>query len=306
MAGDWIKWRTELLTHPRFMSLCGILIYGENPGMLIYACGDALGIGAYPPSDETVTTRALRCVTEDALRCVTMCALLRVWSAVNAHCKIQNNDAVMAPMTLLDIDGIAGFDDFAEALSQVGWVSVGGDNSLIFPNFLDFNEPACLRRPSMTNAERQKAYRMRLESVTPRYVRYAREEKSREEKSRKKNSPVSPLRGTAFPAEFIASDEIREIAAALSLDVAAEWNRFRDYCADKGTVSKNWEARARNWFRKAGEFKQQSASSPLRAHRDFDSRTGLPHHYRCPDCGEPHVAPFGQPRVCTAAVKAER
>ena len=196
MAGDWIKMRAELFTHPRFLSLCSALIYGEHHGLLLHVCGpDALGVGVMPPRDESVTALALRHVTEAALRDVTMCALLRVWCSVNAHCKVRGADAVMAPMALGDVDDTAGFRDFGEALRSVGWVVEEDCNTLIFPNFLEFNEPSCLRRRPQTGAERQRAWRERRAAkqppadaphhgVTNVTNRNDREEKRREEERR--------------------------------------------------------------------------------------------------------------------------
>lgn len=199
MAGDWIKMRLELFTHPRFLSLCSILIYGEHHGLLVYACGaDALGLGSLPPSPLTVNERALRIVTTAALRDVTLCCLARVWCAVNAHCKVRERDAIMEPMTLDDIDDLVGFDHFGEALERVGWVVNTEHNSLLFPNFLEFNEPACLRRPVKSNAQRQKEYRERKRGVTARYESNAREEKRRVEKSKKEEEPPNPPNGVHF------------------------------------------------------------------------------------------------------------
>jgi len=65
-------------------------------------------------------------------------------------------------MSLTDIDEIAGFDFFGDALCSVGWAKRSNKrNSMIFPNFLEFNEPRCLRRKPKTNAERQSEYRAR-------------------------------------------------------------------------------------------------------------------------------------------------
>ncbi len=198
MALDWIKFRGELFSHPRFISLCSALVYdAERPGMLLYVCGaDALDIGVMPPAETTITERALRIVTEDALRDVTMSALLRVWCAVNSHCKVDENDAVMQPMALMDLDRIAGFAGFGDAILEVGWVKERGRNSLVFPNFLEFNEPACCRKPPKTNAERQRDFRARKPVSTPVTKSNGcndREEKRREEK--KKDPPNPPAGG---------------------------------------------------------------------------------------------------------------
>jgi hypothetical protein len=190
MAGDWIKMRSELFTHPKFLSLCSKLIYDEDEvGLLIYTCGDALGLDVFPPSKQSITDRALRCVTEKALRDVTLAALLRVWCVTNAHCKVIENDAIMSPLDLDDLDLIAGFRGFGLALKFVGWVIEIDDNSLVFPNFLEFNEPACLRVNPKTNAERQREFRARRTSVTDVTKSNGREEKRREEKRIQSPSP---------------------------------------------------------------------------------------------------------------------
>lgn len=182
MAGDWIRMRGELWTHPKFLALVQACIYLEDsPGMLVYACGeDTLGIGGLPPSNESVTLRALRHVTPLALRDVTMCALLRVWCAVNAHAKVDGYDAVCCPMDITWIDDIAGFDGFGKAMESVGWVVERDDNALVFPNFCEHNSPACLRPQAKSNAERQRLFRERQRS-----------RQSRKSKSKSRNETVT-------------------------------------------------------------------------------------------------------------------
>jgi hypothetical protein len=122
LAGDWIKMRDELWTHPRFIALSNHLIYNDDPGFLVYVCGeDALDIGIFPPSNDSITERALRLVTKPALRGVTMASLMRVWCAVNAHCSVDGRDAICSPMSLLDLDEIAGFSGFGDALAAPRW-----------------------------------------------------------------------------------------------------------------------------------------------------------------------------------------
>lgn len=157
MAGDWIKMRGGLFSHPKFLSLSSGLIHGENSaGLLAYVCG----VDASEKESQNVT-KSSQNVTEPSLRDVTLCALLRVWCAVNEHCKVDGDDAVCSPMTVSDVDSIAGFEGFGSALESVGWLKRDEDKSLRFPNFLEFNEPACIRNRPMTNAERQKNYRDR-------------------------------------------------------------------------------------------------------------------------------------------------
>lgn len=203
MAGDWIKVRQELFTHPRFLALAHDLIYNDDrPGLLIYVCGEnALGVNTIPPSDIPLCERALRCVTEEALRAVTMSSLLKVWCAVNAHCKIEGTDAVMFPFSIFELDAIAGFDGFGETMIDVGWVVNGKRNSLRFPNFLEFNEPACLRKNPLSNAERQRLYRERKNSVTK-----SNGCNDREELEKSLSSSSSPLALSGALKKLLASE----------------------------------------------------------------------------------------------------
>jgi hypothetical protein len=98
---------------------------------------------------------------------------------VNAHCKVDGNDAVMEPMSVIDVDKISLIDGFGEAMITVGWAKKGQRNSMRFPNFLEFNEPACLRRPAKTNAERQRKFRSKTSTVTESNGSNDREEKRR-------------------------------------------------------------------------------------------------------------------------------
>lgn len=179
MAGEWIKMRPELWTHPRFLSLCANLA----------SKGDIQGC-------VTLVTNRNETVTERALRDVTMCALLNIWGAVNAHCKVVGKDAVCEPMTLSDLDRIAACPGYGESLFAVGWVVADGRNVLRFPNFLEFNEPACLRGPAKTPAERQREFRKRKAKVLPdiqERVTDVTKSNGREEKRREEiNTPPIP------------------------------------------------------------------------------------------------------------------
>lgn len=258
MAGEWIKMRGELLTHPRFLSLCNSLIFGDNPGLLLYVCGeDALGVGAVPPSSQSVTDRALRCVTEEALRGVALFVLLRVWCAVNSHCKVDKTDGVMDPMTLEDLDDVAGFDGFGAALERVGWVRVDGPKSLRFPNFLEFNEPACLRRPAKTSAERQRDYRLRhpkQTSVTESNGSNDREEKRREES----NTPLTPQRGDDDFDRFWAAYPRKEAKTA----ARKAWRKLKPAPAALDLILADVARRAASekWRENNGEFIPHPAS----------------------------------------------
>lgn len=297
MAGDWIKWRAELSTHPRFMALCSSLIFDDaRHGMLVYACGDSLGIGVMPPRNENVTDRALRCVTEPALRDVCMGALLRVWAAVNAHCKVRELDAVMAPMSLIDLDAIARFADFGDAMQAAGWVVEDDKNTLVFPNFLEFNEPACLRRAPKSSKERQQELRARkaaekteTERVTKVTKRNGREEKRRVDKIGR------AARGTTIPPDFILTPERADLGKKIGVDPVSEFDQFRDHHTARGTTFRDWDAGWRTWLRNAKKFSQPRGQAR--------SHTGNPHsdlklRFTCRECGNEHRVPYGQPESC--------
>jgi hypothetical protein len=262
MAGDWIKMRGELWTHPRFIALSNMLIYCDKDehhiGMLVYACGwDALQLDVFPPNNENVTDKALRGVTKKALRDVTMCALLRVWCAVNSHCKVQGVDAVCSPMGLSDLDEIAGFEGFGEALEVVGWViSEESSDSLIFPNFVEFNEPAILRKkPAKSNAERQAEFRQRKaekECVTKSNESNAREEKRREDKSIRKTKIVLLDDGTF---EGLESHLPVWENAYPSLDVNAQIRKAGAWCKSnaKRAPKSDYPRFLNSWLSRANE-----------------------------------------------------
>ena len=191
MASNWIKMRDDLWTHPKFIGLCNALIYGDNArsfGLAEFVFGEAEMMPSFPGSDETITEKLLHTVTKRSLQAVTMCSLLKVWQAVNAHSKVSETDAILEGMLKTDLDEIAGFSGFSDALEIVGWLESNDDSMLlIFKNFCEFNEPSVLRKKEpMSNAERQKKHRLKkaLEnSVTNSNESNAREEKRREEKN---------------------------------------------------------------------------------------------------------------------------
>lgn len=202
MAGEWIRYRQELETHPRFLSLCTRLIYGDSAEpFLAYACGEVALIEGLPGTGRSVTERALCGVTADALRAVILRSTLRVWCAVNSHCLVDSMDAIMRPMILADLDDIAGFTGFGEAFLAVGWVEAFGRNSLRFKNFLEFNEPACLRPKAKTNAQRQHEWRSRQTGGRATVTRVTKRNE-REEKRREENIDTTVVVSTPLPPKW--------------------------------------------------------------------------------------------------------
>jgi hypothetical protein len=282
MAGDWIRMRGELWTHPKFIAMSNMLIYGNEQhsvGFLTYVCGeDALGIGAIDQDrNENVTDRALRIVTKRALRDVTMCSLLRVWCAVNAHCKVDEMDAVCHPMSLSDLDDVAGFSGFGEAMAVAGWVEEGDNDSLIFRNFLEYNDPAVLRKPVLSNAERQRKFREKKrqeEAVTKSNASNDREEKRREEvltkekkeatdlsfpkdqKSKVEKSKRAPVKNL-LPVDFVLTEEMSDYAVGKlgnAVDVPALFEQFCDHHRKNASAFADWLAAWRTWVQNATKF----------------------------------------------------
>jgi hypothetical protein len=258
MASEWIKMRAELLTHPRFIKLAHELIHNDDEvGLLVYACGARILQPLQDSNDrnETVTERALRCVTVSALHDVTLARLMTVWCAVNAHGKVRDNDATLEPMTVLELDRIAGVAGFGLAMEASGWVREERHNVLVFPNFLEFNEPACLRAKPKTNAERQAEFRARKKScsdvgngcVTKVTKSNAREEKRREEKKEEIHT-LAPLDSSDEEFEDVPLDgyptpATPKPASEYSGDFENFWSAYpRVRRNGKGHAWKAWKA----------------------------------------------------------------
>lgn len=230
MASNWIKMRDDLWTHPRFIGLNNALIYGDdskNFGLAEYVFGEVDMMPGFPPNDETVTDKLLRTVTKRALQSVTMCSLLRVWHAVNSHSKVKGSDAVLEGMFKHDLDEIAGFSGFSDALETVGWLEADENRMLlIFKNFCEFNEPSVLRKKEpLSNAERQRRHRLKTaenKSVTKNNDSNDREEKIREEKNIKTIAPEGfNLFWQAYPKKSKKSGALK-IWLRLKIDKALQ------------------------------------------------------------------------------------
>lgn len=145
MADDWIKMRGALVDHPKVIAMARAL--HENNDFRHW-----LTPGAPPASGQTVSTRALRCVTTALLMCV--------WSVSRATGRFVGDDLHLPHSTLPDLDEIAGAPGVGAAMVKLGWVvELAGNAGLCLPNFKEFNVPK-------TNAEKQKDYRDRTRSVT--------------------------------------------------------------------------------------------------------------------------------------------
>ena len=176
MAGDWIKMRASLCTHPKVLLIASIV--GESTEI-----GRRLSTGYNGALDGIVTS--------DVTRDVTLSALLRVWCATNEH----TSDGVWHSSTLKTLDHAAGIPGFGDAMSLAGWAVYDEEACTVtLPNFLENNAPAKNNARS-TSAERQARYRDKKKlkgdvtrDVTVIVTSNAREEKRREEKKETKTS----------------------------------------------------------------------------------------------------------------------
>lgn len=202
MAGDWIKMRTNLRTHPKVVRI----------------------------------SSALQC---DALRVIG--ALWAVWSIADEHATIIDGAGHLDGYSLDDLSAVIGFPGFAEALARVGWIAeceehaTTGGKCLIFKDFETHNGTSAKTRgldAARKRAERKSAAvssssRKRPESVreNPDAIR-TREEKRREDISTKtqdttstgvvsSSSPEDQVQKTEQPAAAAASTADREALQVL-------------------------------------------------------------------------------------------
>ena len=141
MAGDWIKMRGSLGSHPRVLRIAALI--ESSPDV-----GKHLSTGFNGSLDEIVT--------RDVTRDVTLASLLRVWCAANEH----TSDGVWHGLKPSDLDHIAGVPGFGQAMEMVGWaVYDETTDTTTLPGFLEHNAPAKGGRGSA--AARQKRYRER-------------------------------------------------------------------------------------------------------------------------------------------------
>ena len=262
MAGDWIKMRGSLCTHPKVLLIAEII--GEDA-----TAGKKLTTGYNGALCDVVTS--------DVTRDITVAGLLRVWCATNEH----TSDGVWENTTLKYLDQVSGIHGFGEALELAGWAEYDEEsNSVTLPNFLEYNAPAKNGGRS-SGAKRQADYRARQKEknaksnaisdgngdVTSYVTVTPREEKRREDI---KEPPLSPKGGKAkrgcqvpfdaIPAEYVT--EAKRLRPELeSLTITTLGEQFVDYHRQKGTVGKDWLAGWRTWLRNDKGFSRAKTPS---------------------------------------------
>ncbi|WP_343735314.1 hypothetical protein [Acidovorax sp.] len=197
MAGDWIKMRVNLATHPKVLAIAEHLASCDEYQDWSTMAGFVPSLGGTRADYERDFTASLR-----VTRYVTVCALLRFWGYANEHAR----DEFIATLRVSDVDEIVQVPGFGEALASVGWALFDDERrGLHLPGFNEFNTSGHERSASAkSNAERQRDYRARLktqDSNAPScnesdVTRNRREEKRREEKKEDKEDTAPRKRVT--------------------------------------------------------------------------------------------------------------
>ena len=263
MAGDWIKMRAALCTHPKVVIIAEII--GESTEV-----GRRLSTGFNGSLCEIVT--------RDVTRDVTLASLMRVWCATNEH----TSDGVWRNSTLATIDAAAGLPGFGDAMAAAGWAIVNEqEHTVTLPDFLENNSPA-KRGARSSGAERQARYRAKSagktsnsdasRDVTSNVTSDAREEKRREEK----NTPKAPTGGDARFDEFwkaypkkVGKDDARKAFAKRKVDAEMLASMLNAIASQACSMA---------WTKDSGQF-IPNPSTWLNGGRwqDGDSADAVPH-----------------------------
>lgn len=110
MAGDWIKMRIDLQTHPKVVRI----------------------LSALRPHDIQTRTDKFRVIG----------GLHAIWSVFDTH----SEDGVLHGYTLETLDHVIGWDGFSSAVRDVGWLDDSEEGSIIMPGFQEHNGKSAKRR----------------------------------------------------------------------------------------------------------------------------------------------------------------
>jgi hypothetical protein len=150
MAGDWIKMRMDLQTHPKVV-------------------------------------RMMSALRADKFRVIG--GLHAVWSVFDAH----SEDGVLDGYTCDAMDAVIGWPGFTQAMLSIGWISSGGDETLVMPRFDDHNGKSSKRRAQETVRKRESRRSDDEQSnVVEMSASSADEKRTREEKRREDKPNTSP------------------------------------------------------------------------------------------------------------------
>lgn len=261
MAGDWIKMRVNLVTHPKVLAISEILAGNEKYQDWSTMAGFVPSIGGTKDESERDFQDSLR-----VTRYVTVCALLRFWGYANEHAR----EEFISTLRVSDLDDIVQVPGFGEALELIGWAEYDSKRKgLLLPNFNEYNTSGNDRSASAkSQAQRQKEYRDRKKlqesdvtrDVTVTVTSDRREEKRREEKI---NTVGSAKRRTQMPLDFFPDETGLKSAADKGVRVDVELPKFKDFHTGKGSVMLDWQAAWRTWCSNAKQFAPRFTPDPI-------------------------------------------
>jgi hypothetical protein len=249
VAGDWIKMRVNLVSHPKVLAISEFLAgHGKYQDWSTMA-GFVPAIGGTAEDAEEDFQSSLR-----VTRYVTVCALLRFWGYANEHAK----DEFIGSLRIGDIDDIVQVPGFGDALQVIGWAVYDKTRrGIALPDFNEYNSSANDRGA----AERQKRYRERKKAatsqatgtsdVTSDVTRHDREEKRREDIN---TGAKAPKRKSQIPEDFAPNENGIAAAKNAGLLVEQEIEQFRNHHKAKGTTMLDWQAAWRTWVGMAVQF----------------------------------------------------
>jgi hypothetical protein len=276
MAGDWIKMRVNLVTHPKVLAIAEHLAYND-------AYQDWSTLSGFAPSIGGSDEESLRDY-QDSLRVtryVTVCALLRFWGYANEHAR----DEFISTLRISDLDEIVQVPGFGAALEAIGWVEYDKERrGVSLPNFNEYNTSGNERSASAkTAAQRQKEYRDRNKSlqnsdVTRDVTSNRREEKNREEKnieiveSAPQDKPAKQAkRRSQIPDDFYPNEAGVVAIEKTNLSMAVELTSFTNHHKSKGSLMADWQAAWRLWVSNGVKY-AAAKGKPAESFKERDDR----------------------------------
>lgn len=156
MAGNWIKMRTDLHSHPKVVRIVSALHADICPQSVQLASEKFRVIGG----------------------------LHAVWSLFDAH----SEDGSLVGYTPETLDATIGFPGLARAMAAVNWLTIT-TQALVLPEFDTHNGQSAKRRAQ--DADRKAA--VRNLSASDADKKRTREDKNREEVKAKSGAPAAPV-----------------------------------------------------------------------------------------------------------------
>lgn len=146
MAGDWIKVRCDLQTHPKVVRI----------------------LSAMRPHDVETRTDKFRVIG----------GLHAVWTVFDQH----TTDGRLPGYTPEMMDHVIGWDGFSDAMIAVGWLETEGPETLVMPEFTEHNGKSAKRRAE--DQKRKRDSRRQSEGCPQSVRKSSAEKRTREEKRR--------------------------------------------------------------------------------------------------------------------------